>query len=87
MDWLEEELKRALARENPPRELLRRRVRAPKPVYRWLAAAAALIAVSGASVGWREYRGRVASQEVRLALRIAGAKTARIQTQIKEITQ
>jgi len=92
MDWLEQELKQALDRKEPSpdfAERVRRRTRgdgfrtALWP-QRWLAAAAAVIVLAGVGLGYREYQGQVARQQVMLAFRIAGAKVDHIQTQVKE---
>ncbi len=92
MDWLEQELKQALEKKNPSpdfAERVRRRTRgdgfrtALWP-QRWLAAAAALVALAGAGFGYREYQGNQARQQVMLAFRIAGAKVSHIQAQVKE---
>ncbi|SPE32824.1 conserved hypothetical protein [Candidatus Sulfopaludibacter sp. SbA3] len=92
MDWLEQELKQALDRKEPSpdfAERVRRRTRgdgfrtALWP-QRWLAAAAAVIVLAGVGLGYREYQGQVARQQVMLAFRIAGAKVNHIQTQVKE---
>jgi hypothetical protein len=92
MDWLEQELKSALDRKEPSpdfAERVRRRTRgdgfrtALWP-QRWLAAAAALLVLAGAGVGYREYQGNQARRQVMLAFRIAGAKVNHIQTQVKE---
>jgi hypothetical protein len=85
MDWLEEELKRALAREMPPRDFAAPRRR---PAWRaWVAAAACLAASAGTAIGYRQYQGREARRELKLALDIAAAKTSRIQTQLREFSR
>jgi hypothetical protein len=86
MDWLEAELKRALAREMPPRDFA---VPRRRPAWRaWAAAAAALVLLStGSGIGYRQYRGREAKRELKLALDIAAAKTNRIQTQLREFSR
>jgi hypothetical protein len=90
MDWLEEELKRALAREEPPcRELRLKPTQARMPVplrlKRQLAVAACLAVVGvGSAAGWREYRGVTAKKQVMLAVRIAGSRLSRIQAQVRE---
>ncbi len=92
MDWLEEELKSALERKQPSpdfAERVRRRTRgddfrAALWPQRWLAAAAAVLVLAGAGVGYREYQGNLAKQQVMLAFRIAGAKVNHIQTQVKD---
>jgi hypothetical protein len=88
MDWLEEELKSALSRKEPSEEFdarLAAEVRRSKIAAfprRWVAAAAALIVLAGAGEGYRRYEGRVAKDQVMLAMRITGAKLNRVQMQI-----
>jgi hypothetical protein len=95
MDWLEQELKEALDRKDPSpdfAERVRRRTRgdgfrtALWP-QRWLAAAAAVLVLAGASLGYRQYQGNLAKEQVMLAFRIAGEKVNHIQTQVKERTR
>jgi hypothetical protein len=92
MDWLEQELKDTLARKDPPPDFARRVLRgvarrAPSPVWRhsrWLAAAAALVIITGGAAAWREHQGFVAKEQVMLAFRIAAVKVNHIQTHIQE---
>jgi hypothetical protein len=93
MDWLEDELKQALARKQPsPKFEARvtaaagRRSALRRPVLRmprWLAAAAAVLVITGAGAGFRYHRGQVAKGQVMLAMRITGSKLNRIQVQMK----
>jgi hypothetical protein len=93
MDWLERELKDALARKDPPADFASRVVgRAERPVVvyrwpRWLAAAAAVIVLAGAGLGYRRYRGEMAKEQVMRAFQIASVKVNRIQTQVREAGQ
>jgi len=95
MDWLEQELKQALDRKEPSpdfAERVRRRTRgdgfrAALWPQRWLAAAAAVLVLAGAGLGYRQYQGNLAKQQVMLAFRIAGAKVNYIQMQVKERTR
>jgi hypothetical protein len=95
MDWLEQELKEALDRKDPSpdfAERVRRRTRgdgfrtALWP-QRWLAAAATVIVLTGAGLGYREYQGNQAKGQMMLAFRIAGQKVNQIQVQVKERTR
>ena len=89
MDWLEQELKNALERKDPPPDFAERVVtKAERPVYRfprWLAAAAAVIVLAGAGMGYRQYRGEMAKEQVMEAFKIAAVKVNRIQTQVREV--
>jgi hypothetical protein len=92
MDWLEQELKDALAREDPPADfasrVLRRAERPVTPVYRfprWLAAAAAVVVLAGTGLEYRQYRGEMAKEQVMRAFEIASVKVNRIQTQVREV--
>jgi hypothetical protein len=95
MDWLEQELKQALDRKDPATdfaERVRRRTRgdgfrtALWP-QRWLAAAAVLMVMAGAGLGYRQYQGNQAKEQMMLAFRIAGEKVNHIQAQVKERTR
>ncbi|HKE26662.1 MAG TPA: hypothetical protein VKB88_30115 [Bryobacteraceae bacterium] len=84
MDWLEEELKRALAREEPPPGFEFRVWRRLKKTFpRWLAAAAALLLVAGGAEAWHWHQGRMASRQVMLAMRLAGEKLNLVQTHLR----
>jgi hypothetical protein len=90
MDWLEQELKDALSRKDPPADFsarVMRRAERPRPVYqwpRWLAAAAAVVVFAGAGLGYRQYRGEMAKEQVMEAFKIASVKVNRIQTHVLE---
>ena len=88
MDWLEKELQGALARKDAPVDFAERVVRrAERPVYqwpRWLAAAAAVVVLAGAGLGYREYRGEMAKEQVMQAFKIASVKVNSIQTHVRE---
>ena len=88
MDWLENELRSALQREDAPhgfaeKAIVRTRRRA-MVVPPWLAAAAALILVAGGTYGYRLQRGMEAKHEVLLALRMASAKVSHVQAVVRE---
>jgi hypothetical protein len=92
MDWLEQELKGALARQDPSDDFaarVMRRVSRPAAVVhrfpRWLAAAAAVIVLTGAGLGYREYRGQMAKEQVMKAFAIASVKVNHIQSQVREV--
>ncbi|HEY1220452.1 MAG: hypothetical protein ABSE42_07935 [Bryobacteraceae bacterium] len=91
MDWLEDELRRALAREDAPdglaERVMARRALAPSGAPRWLAAAAMVVVAVGAGGAWRQHQGNQAKQEVMLALRLASAPVQHIQSEIRGITQ
>ena len=87
MDWLDEELARALARQEPAAGF-DARVRArmhPRP--RWLAIAATLLVAVGAGEAWRQHQGQVAKEQVMTAMRLAGSKLNRVQVQINGTAQ
>ncbi|HXS98393.1 MAG TPA: hypothetical protein VN736_27540 [Candidatus Limnocylindrales bacterium] len=88
MDWLEQELKEALRKQEPSPDFMKRPRRAPvAPVRNWLAAAAAVVLAVGAGGAYREYEGQVAKQKVMLAMRIAGSNMNHIQRHILEAQQ
>ena len=93
MDWLEEELKQALARKEPSPDFFasvigRRKTNLVMMTRRWIAAAAAAVVVMvGAGESYRWHRGQVAKEQVMLAMRIAGGKLNRVQMEMKGIRQ
>ena len=87
MDWLDDELKRAFERQEPPPDFAARTIaraqrgRGPGlPRWAITAAAAVLIAVTGYGYRWRQ--GEAAKQQVLLAFRITATKVNRIQMQV-----
>lgn len=92
MDWLEEELKRALERKSPSPEFAGRvaaaAYRAPGfRARRWLAAAASVLVLAGIAAGYRQYQGIRAKNQVMLAVRIAAHQLNRVQSHVLEISQ
>jgi hypothetical protein len=99
MDRLEQELKKALVRGEPPagfaERVLQQAARASQPVVappvrrrpHWLAAAAAVVLLAGAGAGYREYRGEMAKRQVMAAFRIASSKVNQIQNHLREVEQ
>jgi hypothetical protein len=86
MDDLEQQLRRAFEREQPPdgfadRVLERTRERR-NVMPRWIAAAAAIVILAGGGYTYRRQQGEAAKREVLLALRITSAKLSHIQTQV-----
>ena len=94
MDWLEEELKQALARKEPSPDFesrvaatTRRKSNVVTMTRRWMAVAAAVVVVVGAGEGYRWHRGQTAKEQVMLAMRIAGGKLNRVQMEMRGIRQ
>ncbi len=89
MDWLEEELKRALARQQPASgfaaRVASRCSAGVVPVRRWLAVAASLIVIAGGGVGYRWHQGIQAKEQVMTAVRIAGGKLSQVQSHVREV--
>jgi len=96
MDWLEQELKQALERKDPSPDFAARVTAAaagrvvpvpvPRPVRmlpRWLPVAAAVLLIAGGAA-YREHRGRVAKDQVMLAMRITSGKLNHIQSHMRE---
>ena len=84
MDDLEDRLRRAFEREDPPEGFADRvieRTRARRAMPRWMAAAAVLV-LAGAGYGYRWQQGVKAKREVLLAFRITSAKLNHIQVQV-----
>jgi hypothetical protein len=83
MDWLEQELKEALARKEPdPGFESRVRRRQVRVMPRWVAIAATLVIGVGGAEGYRWHRGQLAKEQVMTAMRIAGDRLNRVQVQL-----
>jgi len=87
MDWLDDELKRAFERQEPPpdfaaRTIARARRGSGLALPRWAVAAAAALVIAGAGYGYRRRQGEEAKQQVLLAFRIAATKVNHIQMQV-----
>jgi hypothetical protein len=94
MDWLEQELKQALGREEPSPDFADRVIRkARSPIHgvgpwrNWLAAAAAVLVFAGAGLGYRHHQGMIAKERVMLAVRLTAVKVNHIQTHLKEFSR
>jgi len=87
MDWLEDELKRAFARQEPPadfaaRAIARARRHRGTMLPRWAIAAAGVLAVAAGGYDYRWRRGEAAKREVLLAFRITATKVNHIRMQV-----
>ncbi len=89
MDWLEQELKRALERKEPAPGFAARVTAAARNrrAPRWIAIAASLLVLAGGGAGYRWYEGVRAKDEVMTAMRLAGSKLNRVQARVLEVTQ
>jgi len=88
MDPLEQQLKQAMARIEPPADFAARvRAAGHRPsAWRSPALAAALMLLTvGGGLAWREHQGQIAKEQVMTAMRITARKLDRIQTHIKEV--
>ena len=86
MDWLEQELKAALARKEPAPDFdTRVRRRLVRPFPRWLAAAAAIVVIAGGGALYRRHQGEEAKDQVMLAMRIAGSKLNHVQSHVQAL--
>ena len=83
MDWLEDELKQALRRQEPSPDF---EAQVTSRVRRQVTAAAGL-AIAGAGAGYRHHQGQLANEQVMLAMRLAGSRLNRIQVQMKAVRQ
>ena len=93
---LEQQLKNALERKDPPRGFADRvaaRVEeedsAPRSYApRWMGVAAAvLVAVVGSGLAYRHHQGEVAKEQVMTAMKITAIKLHRIQAHVREVQQ
>jgi hypothetical protein len=92
MDWLEQELKQALARKDPSPDFagnLAARVNRPAVGRRrapsWLATAAAVIVMVGGVEAWRWRQGLEAKHQVMEAMRLTAGTLNHIQSRVKEV--
>jgi hypothetical protein len=94
MDPLEEQLKSALARKEPPagfagkvaaRARGRQAIRSATP--RWMAAAASVMLAIGGGAAYRRHQGEVAKEQVMTAMKITAVKLHRIQAHVREARQ
>jgi hypothetical protein len=86
MDWLEQELKQALARKEPAAgfdaRVHRRMVRT---MPRWMAAAAAVIVLASGGAMYRRHQGEQAKEQLLQAMRITSEKLNRVQGHVQAI--
>ncbi len=94
MDRLEESLKLALARKEPPDGFARkvaRRADAPRrsswAPQRWVATAAVVMMAVGGGVAYRRHQGEMAKEQVMQAMKITAVKLHRIQAHVQEVRQ
>jgi hypothetical protein len=86
MDWLEEELKQALARTEPAADFdARVRRKLVRTTPRWLAAAAGLVVIAGGGAMYRRHQGEQAKEQVMLAMRLAGSKLNHVQAHVQAL--
>ena len=95
MDRLEESLKSALARKEPPDGFAQRvAAKAAAPARaaawtppRWIAAAAVAALAVGGGVAYRQRQGEMAKEQVMQAMKITAVKLHRIQAHVQEVRQ
>lgn len=88
MDRLEEELKQALARMEPPAGFPARVLAAARPApWRHYGALAAglMILMAGGGMAYRQHQGEEAKRQVMTAMRITAGKLNRIQAHVREV--
>ena len=93
MDWLEQELKQALARKDPSPDfaggVVRRAavpvIRPRRGLPRWLATAAAVVVIFGGAEAWRWRQGMEAKRQVMEAMRLTAGTLNHIQSRVKEV--
>lgn len=94
MTDFERELREALKRREPPRDLtaqIMARIAPPQTSFRWrplVAVAAALVVFAGGFEQYQQYRrGQEAKQQLMLALEITASKLASAQERVNELNQ
>ena len=91
MDWLQQELKRALARKEPApgfaAGVLTAARRKPLSARRWLAAAASVVVIAGGGAAYRRHQGIQAKEQIMMAVRLAAGKLNRVQSRLMEVGQ
>jgi hypothetical protein len=93
MDRLEESLKNALARKEPPDGFAQRVAMraAARPAswapQRWIAAAAVVVMAVGGGMAYRQRQGEMAKEQVMQAMKITAVKLHRIQAHVQEVRQ
>ncbi len=90
MDWLEDELRQALRREEPSPGFADRvsaaaRTRRLWVMPRWMPAAAAIVVMVGGGTAYREYQGHMAKERVMEAMRITAGTLNHIQSRVKQV--
>jgi hypothetical protein len=92
MDRLEEQLRKALARKEPPDGFAAKTIavagRSTGRGWRGWAAqgiAAAVVLVVAGGLAYRQHEGEVAKEQVMHAMRITAAKLNRIQARVREV--
>jgi len=83
---LEEELKRALAREDPPPGWSAR-VPVRQHWRKWLAVVAAMVVTASGAAGYRHHQGTVAKEQLKMAIGMAAVRVHRIQAEVRQVTQ
>ena len=89
MDWLDDELKRAFERQEPPPDFAARTIARAQQGRRFVLprlamAAAAVLTIGVAGYGYRWRQGEAAKQELLLAFRITATKVNHIQMQMSQ---
>ena len=86
MDPLEQQLRQAMGRIDPPVGFAARVIGKASPrrvLPRWLAAAAALVVIASGAEVWRYYQGVQAKEQVMLAMRVTAEQLNQIQARVK----
>jgi hypothetical protein len=94
MDPLEEQLKSALARKEPPAGFAGRvaaRARGRHAILssapRWMAAASSVVIAIGGGAAYRRHQGELAKEQVMTAMKFTAVKLHRIQAHVREARQ
>jgi hypothetical protein len=86
---LEQELKHALSRKDPPAGFADRVMAANSrpPSSKWLALAASIVLLVGGGAAYRRHQGEAAKQQLMQAMKLTATKLNQIQTHVWEAGQ
>jgi hypothetical protein len=82
-----ERVEAAANRPRPTAPDPRLRSSGPRPVTRWLAAAASIVLLAGSGAIYRHHQGEAAKQQLMTAMKLTAVQLNHIQTHVREVRQ